>query len=218
MNRQYNLRSANCDTIQVPVGLQVGDTEFISRVFDKNNHSQNGSNSDSNDSQSDLDCLELLDLSNDDENSKSSNNDLTKNSDTGSHMQASSSSADFSAQSMINQQILDQLQNIGHRLDRLDRKPVKKSSDLKKIESKSKPKQNTDMKERTSMLSSASGVSKNTVGLSDQSVPNLACLRQDMQIHQQVQQRLATLAQQQFTGMDHKVKSQMGDPDLFVKK
>ena len=164
MNRQYNLRSANCDTIQVPVRLQVGDTEFISRVFDKNNHSQNGSNSDSNDSQSDLDCLELLDLSNDDENSKSSSNDLTKNNYTGSHMQASSSSADFSAQSMINQQILDQLQNIGHRLDRLDRKPVKKSSDLKKIESKSKPKQNTDMKEHTSMLSSASGVSKILLG------------------------------------------------------
>ena len=42
-------------------------------------------------------------------------------------MHAATSSADFNAQSMINQQILDQFQNIGHRLDKLEQKPAKKS-------------------------------------------------------------------------------------------
>ena len=46
------------------------------------------------------------------------------------------------------------------------------------------------------MLSNGSGVVKNT-DLMDQSIPNLASLRQDIQIQQQVQQCLATLAQQQ---------------------
>ena len=66
------------------------------------------------------------------------------------------------------------------------------------------------------MLSNASAVVKNTDSM-DQSIPNLASLRQAMQIQQQVQQRLATLAQQHVSGMDHKVKSQRGDPDVFVK-
>ena len=47
-------------------------------------------------------------------------------------MQASTSSADFNPQVMINQQIFDQLQTIGHRLDKLEEKPVKKSSDPKR--------------------------------------------------------------------------------------
>ena len=38
-----------------------------------------------------------------------------------------------------------------------------------------------------------------------------------MQIQQEVQQRLATLAQPQDSGMDHKVKSLRGGPDVFVK-
>ena len=67
------------------------------------------------------------------------------------------------------------------------------------------------------MLSNVSGGLQNT-DLVDQSVPNLASLRQDMQIQQQVQQRLATLAQQQVSGMDHKVKSLRGGPDDFCQK
>ena len=48
-------------------------------------------------------------------------------------MQTATSSVDFNAQLMINQQILDQLQSIGRRLDKLKQKPAKKSSDPKKI-------------------------------------------------------------------------------------
>ena len=66
------------------------------------------------------------------------------------------------------------------------------------------------------MLSNATGVAKNTDSM-NQSIPNLASLRQDIQIQQQVQQCLATLAQQQIPGMDQKIKSQRGGPDVFVK-
>ena len=155
---------------------------------------------------SDLDCSGLLNLSNDEGKSKSSGKDSIKTDEVGNHMQASTSSADFSPQLMINQQILDQLQTIGRRLDKLEQKPVKKSSDPKNIKNKTKTKQTSTSKEHTTSLSSASDVAKNT-NLMDQSIPNLASLRQDMQIQQQVQQRLATLAQQQVSGMDHKVKS-----------
>ena len=47
-NRQYNLRSANPDTIQVSVQLQIGNTEFMSTVLNKNNNSKSDSSSDSN--------------------------------------------------------------------------------------------------------------------------------------------------------------------------
>ena len=66
------------------------------------------------------------------------------------------------------------------------------------------------------MLQNASIISKITFGSVEQSVPNLASLRQDMQI-QQVQQRITKLAQQQIMGMDHKIKSQMGSRCLREK-
>ena len=128
-NRQYNLRSANRDTTQVPVQLQLDDIEFMSRVFDKNKSSVNDLDCDSNDPQSDLDCSGLLNLSNDDENSKLCGNDLGKATESGSHMQASTSSGDFSAQSVIDQQILEQLQNIGRKFEQ-------NTSDSKKIKKK----------------------------------------------------------------------------------
>ena len=55
-NRHYNLRSANRDTIQVPVQLQIGNTDFMSTVLNQNNNPNSDSASESNDSQSDLDC------------------------------------------------------------------------------------------------------------------------------------------------------------------
>ena len=61
-NRQYNLRSANRDIIQVPVQLQIENTDFMSTVLNQNNDSYSDSASDSNDSQSELDCFGLLDL------------------------------------------------------------------------------------------------------------------------------------------------------------
>ena len=117
-NRQYNLCSANCDTVTVPVQLQIGNTDFMSTVLNQNNDSHSDSVSDSNDSQSDLDCSGLLNLSNDEGKSKSSSKDSIKTDKMGNHMQASTSSADFNPQLMINQQILAQLQNIGRRLDK----------------------------------------------------------------------------------------------------
>ena len=60
---------------------------------------------------------------------------------------------------------------------------VKKTSEPKKIKNKTKSKQTLVSKEHTPMLSNASGVAKNT-DLMDQSVPNLASLRQDIQIQQ----------------------------------
>ena len=85
-----------------------------------NNNSDSDSHSDSNESQSDLDCSGLLNLSTDEGNSKSSVKNLSKTDTVGHHMQASTSSADSNAQVMINQQILDPLQNIGYRLDKLE--------------------------------------------------------------------------------------------------
>ena len=112
-NRQYNLRSANCDTVSVPVQLQIGNTDFLSTVLNQKNDSHSDSISDSNGSQSDLDFSGLLNLFNDEGKSKSSAKDSLKTDEIGNHMRA----------------ILDQLQNIGRRLDKLEQKPVKKSSD-----------------------------------------------------------------------------------------
>ena len=148
-NRQYYLRSASCDTIQVPVQLQVRNTDFMSTVWNQNNDSHSDSISDSNDSQSDLNWSGLLNLSNDEGNSKLSGENSTKSDETGNHMQASRSSADFNPQLLINQQILDQLQTIGRRFDKLEQKPVKKSSDPKKVKNKIKSKQTLVLKEHT---------------------------------------------------------------------
>ena len=90
-------------------------------------------------------------MSSDEGNSKSSIKSLSKIDTVADHVQASTSSADSNAQVMINQQILDQLQNIDCRLDKLEQKPVKKSSDSKKI--KNKAKKSLVMKEHTPMLS-----------------------------------------------------------------
>ena len=108
-NRQYNLRSANRDTIQVPVQLQVGNTEFMSTVMNQNNDSHSDSISDSNDSHTDLDCSGLLNLSNDENYSKLTGGNSTKTDQTGNQMQASTSSVNSNPQLLINQQILDQL-------------------------------------------------------------------------------------------------------------
>ena len=113
----------------------------MSTVVNQNNDSQSDSASDSNDSQSELHCSGMLNLSNDEGNHNSSSKNSSKIDEMGNHMQASTSNADFNPQLMINQQILDQLQNIGRRLDKLEQKPVKKSSDPKKIKNKTKCKQ-----------------------------------------------------------------------------
>ena len=104
-NRQYNLRSANRDTIQVPVQLQIDNTDFMSTVLNQNNDSHSDSISDSNDSQSDLNCSGLLNLSNDEGTSKLSGENSTKSDEIGNQMQASTKSADFNPQLLINQQI-----------------------------------------------------------------------------------------------------------------
>ena len=87
-------------------------------------------------------------------------------------MQASISNP--STQSVINQQILDQLQSIGYRVDKLEQNQVRKSSDLKKIKNNYKTKQDIAVNEHNSLLQNAGVTSKIISRPVKQLVPNLA--------------------------------------------
>ena len=130
----YNLRSNKKDTIQLPVQMQIADDQFLTELLQHDsslNDSVNMSDSVHESSDIEIDYDALINKSDDETQSTSAksgkNNHSAQSSDTMNF------SSEFKVQSVINSQILEQLQKIGKRLDKIENGDCKKSSDKSKI-------------------------------------------------------------------------------------
>ena len=123
-------------------------------------------------------------------------------------------------QSVINEQILVQLQAIGHRLDVIEQTSKKsrvRSGDKgSKVKSK-RVKTSTKPASTTMADVSWSATVPPVAGVSQLGLPSLQTLRTEMQIQQQVEQRLKEITDLSATGMDNKLRSQRGGVEVFVK-
>ena len=123
-------------------------------------------------------------------------------------------------QDIINQRILDQLNAIGSRLDKLEQQGGKKTSDRAKVKStntrgkQSKPKESTDHRSHV-VAQNTSG--SNTSGSVDiNTLPSLHVLRNESDIQKQIEIRLRQLSDQ---NQGEKLKSMRGgETDIFVKR
>ena len=127
----YNLHSAKKNTIELPVEIQLtGDKTFIETVLKNKSIVSDIENSmsDSDVSVSDLDCSGLI---HDSKEVSSPVNNLAGSSQTASNYK--SDNLDPNIQQLINARILEQLDKIGQRLDRIENKECKKTADKSKI-------------------------------------------------------------------------------------
>ena len=131
----YNLRSAKNNPVELPVEIQLtGDTTFIETVV-KNNTTVSdieNSMSDSDISGSDLDCSGLMNESDQVLSTPVTDKNSAGTSKTVTHVNSDKNS-EPDMQQLINARILDQLDKIGHRLDKIENKECKKSTDKAKI-------------------------------------------------------------------------------------
>ena len=114
---------------------------------------------------------------------------------------------------------MQQLQTIGKRLDTLETKNCKKTTDVKKIKGKS----NTKKSQQQNIIETNAVGTQVFPEIGDavknqqsKHVPSLLELRQDPLIQDRVQQRIQELNQLVNSG-DSKIKSQRGGVDVFVK-
>ena len=120
--KKYNLQSASSDTqMQTQLG---GDMEFVTQLLEAgpSTFSQQGCDSQSSDSE--LNCSDVVNASD------SFSKFLTEQSGT-------SDSHALDTQTIINQQILAQLTDIGQHLQKLENTDCKKSNDVTKHKNKS---------------------------------------------------------------------------------
>ena len=211
----YNLRSNKKDTIQLPVHIQITDDEqFLTELLNQNsfisNSTANMSDSvhESSDSEVDYDAL-LQDSDNETQSTSAKNN---KESDTtcSDNMDISSQ---FKVQSVINTQILEQLQKIGKRLDKIENVECKKTSDKTKIKGL---KGVAKSKKLLSTKSDSKSDSKVEVQAAE--LPTIDSLKEDAMIQSKVEQRLLELSELAKTGTTQKLKSQRGGQvEVIVK-
>ena len=189
--RKYNLRSGRRQEHAIPIQLQMAsDADFISQSLGSS-HPMPGQVSLSDQSQStlesELDISGLMEES--DLNSSRSDRDVhfkrEKSACSGRLSGQSDPNSDTVSQNDINKKILAKLQSLGDRLDCLEKKVVKKTSDRKKIKSSKK----ID-KVFVAGSSSARSDTAGDVTASGCMFPSPSDLRQDAKIQQEVQLRL----------------------------
>ena len=208
----YNLRHRKGNDFTLPIQIQLSDTQFMSQMLQDSQpppgqgQVAHSSGSDA-DSEGDLPNLSGTDGSTPDK-------DQTKQAQ-GTNVGASTSAT--INQDTINQAILQQLQAIGTRLEKLENpKQCKKTSDTAKVKKsvKTKTKQNIPDTEHGSRFT-ATGTSDT---LSDQihTLPTLNVLRANSDVQKQIEARLRELSDK-TQGMD-KIKSlRGGEGDVFVR-
>ena len=216
--KQYNLRSHKGKSIQVPVELQVSDdNRFLNTLLENSMLSQQN-NSDSSDTDQSVN-LNFSDSaqSSDDNDQVPSTSDRTSRSFDKFHMEKSQSTSDsvtsnqasrFDIQSAINVQILTQLDNLGKRLEKIEGKKCKKTSDRSKIKKSQKT------------VAPVTEISRSKVTLpqSAMSSTTLESMRQDAVLQAKVDERLQELTELAKTGTLSKLKSQRGGKvEVLVK-
>ena len=171
VTRQYNLRSKE-EVVEFPVQLQLSDDgRFMSDLLAKDG-SHTGQVSDSESSINDSDCDALI---------QSSPVKTSASNQASSSVQSDPTVSDTSiSQQVINMQILSQLQALGKRLDSMEAKNCKKTSDQSKIKNKTVKK----VKHSETPVTVAPEAKKSL------QIPDLNMLRQDALIQLKVEQRL----------------------------
>ena len=208
----YNLRSSNKDTVQFPVQIEIADDN---RIFtDLLNHKATSLSTEANmsdsyeASDSDIDCDALIQHSDKEIQSTSLGVNNQSKQARGSNLEPTDVVSDLQVQSVINSQILQQLQQIGKRLDKIEGDACKKTSDKAKIK-KTKVKQqqvvNTTVKQQPKTFD-------------DLKLPTLQSVKEDALIQLKIEQRLQELTDLAKTGMNPKLKSQRGgNVEVMVK-
>ena len=215
--KKYNLRSASSDT-QMQTQL-AGDMEFVTQLLGAgpSTSSQQGCESQSSDSE--LNCSDVINAS-DSDDTGSRNRSFSKFS---TEQSGTSDSHALDTQTIINQQILAQLTDIGQRLQKLEKTDCKKSSDATKHNNKStrtssKPTANMYTKSTSQSTVNSAVPGTVTFPFNSVTVPSLADIRQNANIQEKVDQRIKALQQLSNTGTDSKIKSlRGGSVDIFVK-
>ena len=206
----YNLRSAKNNTIELPVEIQLAeDKTFIETVLKNNSTVSDIENrmSDSDVSVSDLDCSGLI---NDLDEASSP---VTVNNSAGpSHSAANSqfANSDPDMQQLINARILEQLDKIGQRLDKIENKECKKTANKAKIKNSASKavkhkKTSVQVQQPAQKLQFETPVQHSSVA--DETLLQL-----------KVDQRLQELSDLAKSGTFQKIKSQRGGPvDVLIK-
>ena len=192
--RAYNLRSGGSEA---PVQFEVSDDRFMSRLLQcQQNTSKSGQASDSDSGSENNDSMS---------NAESDTEQIGVSKSTGVDKQVPGSSndsrgsdSDVVSQQTINFQILTQLGNISKRLDAIESKTCKNSTDVSKLKSKSSKK----------TVVPQTPVTLPPIQVSAPIVPDLQTLRNDAYIQAQVEQRLKDLVEDNRSGT--KIKSLRG--------
>ena len=158
-------------------------------------------------SDSDIDCDALIQHSDEETQSTTAGVNNQSKQSRGSNLEPTDVVSDLQVQSVINSQILQQLQQIGKRLDKIEGDACKKTLDKAKIK-KTKVKQqvvNTTVKQQPKTFD-------------DLKLPTLQSVKEDALIQLKVEQRLQELTDLAKTGMNPKLKSQRGGTvEVMVK-
>ena len=216
----------------LPVQLQLcDDQDFVSQMLG-GSHPTPAQRQVASDSESgtDLECSDLINTSDNDQDDADEHRSYDRFS---AENVRSDSTETYTAQQLVNQTILQQLEKISARLDTLEKKNCKKTVDQSKIKNKNLQKSHSSSVAST--LGTASPRSLNSTSQlasghirqakvpgrhtqtqsvaqvgSDSKVPSLQEIKCDPNIRVQVDQRLRELADMSQTGTLNKVKSQRG--------
>ena len=231
MSQKYNLRSGKREAV-LPVQLQLcDDQDFVSQMLGGSypTPAQRQVLSDS-ESGSELECSDLINTSDNDQDDADEHRSYDKFS--AENVRSDSRESD-TAQQLVNQTILQQLEKISARLDTLEKKNCKKTVDQSKIKNKNLQKSHSSSVASTKGTASPRSLNSTSqlasghirqakvpvrhtqtqsvaqVG-SDIKVPSLQEIKCNPNIQVQVDQRLRELADMSQTGTLNKVKSQRG--------
>ena len=208
----YNLRSVKNNIVELPVEIQLtGDKKFIETVLKNNTTVSDIENSisDSDVSGSDLDCSGLMNESDEVASTPITDKNSAGTSKTVTHVNSAKNS-ESDMQQLINARILDQLEKIGHRLDKIENKECKKTADKAKIK-------NSDNKGAKTKKGPAK-VQHVCQKLHTSKPDQQSSVADETLLQLKVDQTLQELSDLAKSGTFQKIKSQRGGPvDVLIK-
>ena len=178
--KKYNLRSASSDTqMQAQLG---GDMDFVTQLLGVGPGTSSQQGCDSQSSDSELNCSDVINAS-DSDDTGSRNRSFNKFSQEKS---GTSDSHAVDTQTIINQQILVQLTDIGQQLKKLEKPDCKKSNDVTRHKNRS-----TRTRSESTGQSTVNSAVPGTESLPFNSitVPSLVDIRQNANIQEKVESK-----------------------------
>ena len=209
----YNLRPRP-DQISLPIQIHLSDTDLMSHLA-QDSQPTPGQGQGRGEDMSDSDSIDSNLLNGSDPDGNASDNDMLGNESNPRVNEGASTSSELSTQDLINQRILDQLNAIGTRLDKLEKSDkCKKTSDKSKTKNKDVETRRQGKQPDRSQVVNHSTVS-NTFGNQNSTLPALNTLRHDSTVQKQIEERIKELSNQ--SGME-KIKSLRGGKLMFMYK